>query len=235
MATPATDAYEAEWTREAARLHGRYVREVVETCGLCPWAERARVTERTRDAVLLQRDADSLDSLDASLAVLDRFAADPRVEVGFLIYPRLQLGRGDFDRFTARIRDADAARHPLGGIPYVLAAFHPDALPDASDPDRLVPFLRRTPDPCIQALRASVLEHVRSGAPQGTQLVDVAAIGAALSQIPSPVPLRERIARTNFDTAHRLGIDELTRRFDAIRRDRHETYESLSNPARRLA
>jgi hypothetical protein len=220
-----TDSCDDDWAREAARLHGRYVREVVEPCGLCPWAERARVTSRTRDAVLLQRDATSL---DATLAVLDGWGGDESVEVGFLIYPRMQLTRADFDAFTARVRDADSGRHALGEIPYVLAAFHPDALPDVTHAERLVPFLRRSPDACIQAIRASVLDRVRSGAPQGTQLVDVSSLEAALRYTVPPQPqLRERIARANLDTAQRMGIDELERRFAAIGRDRRETYRRL--------
>jgi hypothetical protein len=158
------------------------------------------------------------------LAVLDRWADDERIEIGFLIYPKLALGRPDFDDFVARLGKRESERHPLGKIPFVFAAFHPEAEPDTSDPERLVPFLRRTPDPCIQALRATVLDRVRSGAPQGTQFVDLIALESGQM---SPVPLRERIASANLETARRMGIGELRGRLDAIRRDRDETYEAL--------
>jgi hypothetical protein len=116
------------------------------------------------------------------------------------------------------------ARHALGEIPFVMAAFHPDASPDLAGAERLIPFLRRTPDPTLQLLRTTEVERVRSGSPQGTQFFD-ASVHDAFTE--SPPPLRERIARANLATAQRLGIDELTRRLDEIRRDRDDAYRSL--------
>jgi hypothetical protein len=209
------------WREQAIRLHRRYVLEIVEACGICPWAEPARSKRRTRETVLLERDDAAL---DASLFVLDQWGADEDVELGFLLYPRLPLARMAFEQFTNRLRSQDAQRHPLGSIPFVLAAFHPDAEPDTSDPERLIPFLRRTPDPCIQVLRASVLERVRGGSPQGTQFVDMSTFDRSAPVSP---PLRERIATTNLETAHRMGVEALGTLLDAIKRDRDETYREL--------
>jgi hypothetical protein len=75
---------------------------------------------------------------------------------------------------------------------------------------------------------------VRGGAPEGTQFVDVARIGAALSAEVGTPPLRERIARANLDAVRRMGATEFAARVDDIQRDRHRTYaalEPLEEPA----
>jgi hypothetical protein len=211
------------WTREATRLHRRYLLEVVEACGFCPWALKARLADRVRVAVLLDKDDARV---EPSIAAIDSFTANDDVEVGFLIYPRLHIPRLDFDRFTARLRSADTDRYRLGEAPFAAAAFHPDAEPDVEHPERLVPFLRRTPDPCIQIVRTASLARVRAGTPEGTRFLDMAHFDAGLVADVAP-PLRERIARANFETVQRLGLDEVRGRLDAIRRDRDATYGAL--------
>jgi hypothetical protein len=213
-----------DWTREAVRLHRRYQTEIVDAFGLCPWADRAARDGRVRERVVLQTD-DAL--MGPSLAAIDAWMIDAGTDVAFVIYPRLRVTRHGFHDFTARIRDADTPRHPLGRVPFVFAAFHPEATADTSDPERLIPFLRRTPDPTLQFLRASVLEGIRNGASQGTQFVNMASLDAALSGTGQP-PLRERIARTNLATAERVGLDVVKGRFDDIRRDRDDTYRALA-------
>lgn len=218
------DHLDERWRREAERVHERYLIEVVEACGLCPWAERARRDGRTRTAVLLQVDDEAI---APSLAAMDEWAADGRLDIGFLIFPRLPLGRTDFDRFVSRLRNADAQRRPPGEAPFALAAFHPDAAPHLDDPERLIPFLRRTPDPCIQLVRMTTLRRVRNGTPEGTQFVDIKAIiEAALANEAAP-PLRERIARANLQAVRRMGVAQLEERIGDIRRDRDQTYASL--------
>jgi hypothetical protein len=161
-----------------------------------------------------------------SLRPLDVWA-DDEMDIGFLVYPRLRVGRGEFDSFVASLRSTDAARHPLGGAPFVLAAFHPDAEPNLDHPDRLVPFLRRTPDPCVQAVRATALDRVRRGAPAGTQFVDIAWLDMVLSEGAVTPPLGARIARANLETVRRTGVRTLSERFDAIQRDRETTYLAI--------
>jgi hypothetical protein len=219
-ASSASDA----WTREALRLYGRYQREIVEALGLCPWAARARTESRLDVRIVLGREGRAFGaSLDAIAALAPRVD----LEVIVLVYPRLDGPREAFDAFVGRLRDADAARHAPGRIPFMSAAFHPAAEIDTDDAERLIPFLRRTPDPSLQLVRASVLEDVRSHAPQGTQFVDVAAIEASLLAGADVQPLRERIARTNLATTLRLGAAELTARLDDIRKDRDRTYRNL--------
>ena len=213
------------WIQEAERLYRRYQLEIVEACGFCPWAERARLNDRFRIRVMLQSDPHGT---DAATLMIDALAVDPRAEVAVLIYPRLRLGRLEFERFVAEVREADAKRHALGCIPYVFAAFHPEASPDASDAERLIPFLRRTPDPTIQLLRSDVLERVRSATPQGTQFLDMRALESLDAEGREPeISLRQRIARTNLATVQRLGIGEVARRMDAIVLDRKGTYGEL--------
>jgi hypothetical protein len=205
-------------------LSSRYRREIVEGCGLCPWAERARTDGHIAERVLLDMET----RVEPTVRAIADFAADPNVLVAFLIYPRLSLSRSTFEAFAARVRVADAGRHPLGEIPFVMAAFHPDAAPDLAGAERLIPFLRRTPDATIQLLRTTEVDRVRSGSPQGTQFFDARHMDGTAPE--TPPPLRERIARANLATAQRLGIDELTRRLDAIRKDRDDTYRSLPAP-----
>ena len=213
---------EARWIAEAERLHRRYQVEIVESLGLCPWAARARLDDAFRARVLLQTDTD----VAATLEAIDAFDADARVDVAVVVYPRFEIGRVDFEGFVAQVRQADVARHPVGRAPFVSAAFHPGAMPDNRDAERLIPFLRRTPDPTIQLLRSSLLDRVRAGTPQGTQFIDARTLDIDISAF-APLPLRERIARANQTTVARVGIDELMRRFDDIADDRARTYRAL--------
>ncbi len=214
---------EERWRAEAERLHLRYVVEVVESFGLCPWAQRARQAGRTAVAVMLPpRDA----LLAASLDVLDRWGLDESPEVGFLLYPRLPLSRPEFDAFLGRLQALASERHPFGKVAFALAAFHPEAEPDLDNAERLVPFLRRTPDPCVQAVRMSVLQRVRSGTPQGTEFVDVESIARLLAR-QEDLPLRDRVARANLATVRGGGASELASRIDAIHMDRSATYAAL--------
>lgn len=215
---------EEEWRSEAERLHGRYVEEIVEACGLCPWAQRARLTGRTAVAVMLPPDDTTLSCSVDQLNRWGAFGASP--EVGFLLYPRLSLSRAEFDAFVARMQAAASERHPIGQAPFALAAFHPDARPDLDSAERLIPFLRRSPDPCVQAVRMSVLQRVRAGTPQGTQFVDVDNIAEVLAG-KEELSLRDRIARANLDTVRTLGASELAARFADIERDRQATYGAL--------
>ena len=111
-----------------------------------------------------------------------------------------------------------------------MAAFHPDADANLKDPERLIPFLRRTPDPTIQVVRRTALERVRGNSQEGTSFMDL----ADLAQMPlpqkEPVSLRQRIARANLDTALEVGIDTLEALFQDIRRDRNESYARLRLP-----
>ena len=218
----ASASLSARWHEESLRLHKRYQIEVVEACGLCPWAIRSRLDGKVRTVAVLHKD----DSLEASLETILALNADPNVEVALILYPRMKISRPDFDHFTARVRESDARRQPLGKIPFVMAAFHPQAKPDVTAAERLVPFLRRSPDPSIQLLRSTVLDRIRGDAPQGTQFFDTLKFDPKMLR-PSPMPLREKVARANLAIALKMGVTELSALEDEIIRDRNETYLAL--------
>ena len=210
----------AQWEEQTLRLYRRYEEEIVGACELSPWPTRVRREDRVGERVLLEEDAQDL---APSLVAIDELIA-AGVEVGLLLYPRAYVRRNLFEQFAAALNKAEVARRPLGKAPFVFAVFHPDAAPDLAEPERLIPFLRRTPDPTIQLLRSSVLDKVRATSPQGTQFVDPTALKTLQASEPS---LRERIASANLATTLRIGVDTLARRLDDILRDRIETHRSL--------
>jgi hypothetical protein len=172
--------------------------------------------------VLLQEDGADV---SATVSAIGDLVRDKDAEIALLIFPRIGLERAAFERFVARVHEADARAHPLGSIPFVFAAFHPQARPDLTDAERLVPFLRRTPDPTIQLLRATAVDRVRAGTPQGTQFIDIRLLDSGDE---NPLPLRERIARTNMATVNRMGVDRMASLLDAIIADREQTYRRLA-------
>ena len=206
--------------REAIRVYRRYQTEIVEGLKLCPWAERARLEGQVREEVLLGDAADAAPVLD----VIEALAKDRSVEIGILIFPRFEASFSEFERFVSEVVAKDAERRELGTTPFALAAFHPDARPDLGDAERVIPFLRRTPDPTIQLVRYEALENVREGFNEGTRFIDVKALMTLDWTRDDTLPLRERIARANLRTVERLGIAALERRFAEIRKDRDAAY-----------
>ncbi|HEX7668879.1 MAG TPA: DUF1415 family protein [Polyangiaceae bacterium] len=217
--------------REAVRVYRRYQEEIVESLNLCPWAERARQDGRVREEVVF---ATSLD--DASLALaLDAtavFAEDESVEIGLILFPRLVTPPTAFERFVSLLSAADADRRPIGSAPFAMAAFHPHAAPDLRDPERLIPFLRRSPDPTVQLIRCQSLDRVREGFHEGTAFVDVSAIAALTMSTEDTIPLRTRIARANERTVRKVGVAEIERRLSSIAADRDAAYARLGEPPR---
>lgn len=206
--------------REVVRIHERYATEVVERFDLCPWAARARARGRVRCAVLVGRE---LGDLAASLAAIAELEADPTVEIGLLIYPGISLSRLDFEAFVRRLRAADGERHPPFGAPFAMAAFHPEAVADLSDPDRLVPFLRRSPDPTVQLVRWSALEAVRGRVPEGTSFLDLRLLAQSRREH-EPTSVHERVTRHNLATVRRIGPATLEAIFADIEADRARSY-----------
>jgi hypothetical protein len=214
---------------EALRVYRRYAVEIVEGYGLCPWAERARQEGRVIERVIIAGGRE----LAEALSSIDDLAGEPRIEVALLILPMLALDARRFEHFVSALRDRDAGRHPLGKAPFAMAAFHPDAEAALDDAERLIPFLRRTPDPTVQLVRLSVLERIHTRAPQGTSFVDVhsldalEALGVDARLEPSShaeLPLRERIARANLSTVTRVGVHEIEAKLRDIQSDRDAAY-----------
>lgn len=213
---------DARWVAEALRLNARYATEVVEPLDLCPFARHARTAGRVRNLVLLQTTPD----VAPALAAMDALVADPGVEVAQLIFPRLAIGPTELEWFQADLRNADAAVRP-GEPVFVMAAFHPEHRLDARSPERLVPFLRRTPDPTIQLLRFSRIQELRGAAGRGTSFVDLDEL--SLDSLPEPPApdLTARIARNNLATVARTGIERVAASIDDIHADRARSYAAL--------
>lgn len=207
---------------EAVRVYRRYATEIVETLLFCPYAERARLEGRTREVVIL--DAAPTDA--EALGHIERLAADPGVEVGLLLLPRATLSRLELGRWVEHLRKSHAAAHR--GSPLVaIEGFHPDAEPDTRTPERLTPFVRRTPDPTLQLTRLDVLERVRRGSPQGTAFADPVSMDLDAWLENQTRPLHERIAELNHETVCTLGIEAVRRKMDAILSDRDRAYAAL--------
>lgn len=215
---------DAALTREARRLYERYAVEVVERFELCPWAARARREGSVRTLVLHQRNTSDL---TPSLRAIEALAAVPSVAIALLIHPRLEVDRLDFEHFLRHLRHADSQRHDIGKTPFAMAAFHPAAAADLRDPDRLVPFIRRTPDPTLQLVRREVLESVHAHTEHGTAFADLWMVSpGGLTRETGP-SVRERIAQRNLQTIQRVGVATLEAVFGDIARDRARTYARI--------
>jgi len=232
--TPAPE--DAALVAAALRVYRRYQREIVEGLHLCPWAARARQEGQVREEVILGRTPDVADAAAAATRVADA----SEIEIGLLIFPRVRLARAEFERFVGEVREEHTRREQArmapnrrhGGGRLAMAAFHPDAAPELSKASRLVPFLRRTPDPTIQLVRLSALDRVRANDPaHGTGVVDLRTLDlAAFLATPPQPPIHERIAAHNLDTVQSLGVEAVEALLADIRRDRDATYAALGEP-----
>lgn len=211
-----------ELERQALRVYRRYSTEVVEALGICPWAAKARRDGKVRERVVETPVID----VRGTVAAVQEIERDTDVEIGLLIHPRLRIDRVGFERFVGRVRES----YGEGGanVEMALAAFHPEADPDLAGPERLIPFLRRTPDPTIQLVRRSVLASVRRAHGHGTGFVDARHLDFTSLFAGDPkVPLHERVAQQNLETVQALGVDRLAAILDDIRRDRDESYARI--------
>ena len=198
------EASAQSWTREALRLNARYVEEIVIGWGLCPWAAQAWRAGAVGRRVLLDATIDPAPALDA----LDELAASPGIDIGLLIWPRLAVDATAFGTFAEQLRRADRARRTSGEPPFLIAAFHPDLrVEPPADARSLVPFIRRTPDPTLQLVRARLLAELeRSGRDASAQ-----------------------VARANFATVGERTPAALDAALRAIRRDRDASYGKLGS------
>jgi hypothetical protein len=191
---------------EALRLNTRYVNEVVLAWNLCPWAEKAFTSGQVRQRVLLAE----APAPEDVLPFLDECAAAPDVAIGLLIFPRLLMRAPAFDAFAERARRADHARRPDAATSppapaFLIAAFHPEAPTTFETPPQLVSFVRRTPDPTLQLVRAQVLRRATGEGPR----------------------VSDDVTRRNFETVSARGAAALDAVLRELRRDRDESYARL--------
>jgi hypothetical protein len=196
------------------RVNRRWIDEVVVQHGVCPFAAPSLAADGQ-----VQRRV--LGSLDDARAAIDALAADARLAVGLLIFPRLTLDAEAFDRACVPLRTAHSA--------FVAAVFHPATPFTTATAAQAVGFFRRAPDPTLQLVRAQALDDVRGGKDvAGKFLFDYsAAAWQELERRQNRLPLSERIARDN----HRLLTEKivlLQSIYDDIRVDRDQSYARVS-------
>lgn len=220
---------DAELTQQSLRLYRRYQQELVEAAVLCPFAKHASDEGAVVHHVSLQTQP----APEPLLSWIRQLQSRPEIEVALFICPRLDLSRNDFEHFVAECIRLDASsRDSLQSAPFAMAAFHPRAPADTSRPERLIPYLRRTPDPTIQLVQLRALERVRKGDNEGTTFMDLRQVNWDDLRRPCSVSLRQRIARSNLDTVQRLGLSEFERRFRDILDDRRRTHDRLGEAPR---
>lgn len=218
----------SELEREALRVYERYAVEVIEGFGFCPWASEARRKGEVQVAVALGPPAPT-----DTLALMEHLAVQPQLAIGLIVYPEARLDRTAFQHFAAEVRNADKVRHADHSPVWAVADFHPDAEPDLENAERLVAYVRRSPDPTLQLVRHQVLDRIRRGDDSGTRFLDLQTIDLTQLSIatePEHEPLHARVAARNLRTVQSLGIDAIEDRIRDIHADRHATYEALGLP-----
>ena len=191
------------------RILGRYLVEIVERHDLCPWARSTREGgEVAIDVVWGTAPTD-----DSWVAAAQRMLDRPETRVAMIVAPELDIDPSELRDVRSRI----ATRVPTAGV----ADFHPDAPLDLTNPARLVPFVRRAPDPLIQLVPFAILDAVRTPQP----LADRAQQALLLRGHSSPPPrdVAARIAALNHARVSESQA-EILATLDDIRRDRRESY-----------
>ncbi len=238
MGEPATG-----WPREATihRIHDRYLTEVVEGLGLCPFARRSRELGRVHRPVFRCR-ASQVDPRHVADVLGQTVRRRPDLEIvllTFIIGPDHPWHSADtFETFSRAVRAAHDGRDDPR---FYMVAFHPELGRSTQPPigentttvDNLVLVIRRTPDPVIQCVRADVLDDARQQASVATQARRSASLTTldptlrALIEhsIQADPELSAEIAQRNFDAVgHGRGLAELEDRIRDIFADRNRAY-----------
>jgi hypothetical protein len=223
----------APWPPESTvhRVHDRYLIEVVEGLGLCPFARKCRETARLQRPIFHVHEggptaAECADRL-GEIAV-----AHPEAEVVLMTFVvpegHALSDPGGFERFQRVFREQVDQRGP---VRFYLAGFHPRARSPLTtlQPHSLAPLLRRTPDPVIQCVRADLLDRVREDPGRLSRLIESepdyeirAMLAASLS---TGSQLSDDIALQNFvRVGEGEGREELEARLADIHEDRRRSY-----------
>ncbi len=201
----------ADQVREVRRLLDRYLVEVVEHYDLCPWARTSGTGGEVAVEILWGQP-----TVEEWAAASARAFCSPAIRVAMLVAPQLALTRTELHD----VRDRVAKRAETLGI----AEFHPAATFDAQSPARLVPFLRRSPDPLLQCVPLALLDQVR-GPPltvdRSAQIAMLVKAGGIHAVKP---PIADRIASANHA---RVSQAEFEARLASITADRDATYARL--------
>lgn len=202
------EAPETARRAEVLRVLERYLVEVVEAYDLCPWARSARDNGEVAVEVVW-----GTPSLDVWVATAEALLARASTRVAMVIAPELSVTPTDLHDLRGEV----AARLPHTGI----AEFHPEAALDLATPARLVPFVRRSPDPLLQLVPLALLDGVRATPPPPSRATQVAMLNGSVA--PPRQDIGDRIAATNHATVMR-SRDEMIARLASIAADRDASY-----------
>jgi hypothetical protein len=169
------------WTR-------RYV-EIIERFDLCPWAAPARARGEVSIVACEESELE---------AALEQFHADPAAVVALCVLPNFDGDGTQLRRLRARMYERPIASH------VAMADFHPDAVLDTGSAARLVPFLRRSPDPMIQAVRHSTLANLRRGSTLVSPEVQAAILAGR--EVAAVRDVGDQVADANLATVQRDGV-----------------------------
>lgn len=183
----------AEQDAIAAALarNDRFLVELVEAEGLCPYARATRLSGQLAREVLL--------GTPSAEALAERVAAHEAEDGGqivLLILPDFAGEARAFERLCEELRRVDAARRPAV---FAMAPFHPGSSYGTESPARLVGLFRRSPDPTIQLVRFSALDAVRRRAPDGKYFFDGSAAAWQAMQERPERGVSEQIAHDNWE------------------------------------
>jgi hypothetical protein len=192
---------------EVRRILQRYIVEVVERFDLCPWAASARLNDEVSIEVV-----GGEPTVEQWVAAIDRAFAKPTARVAMIVAPDLVIEPRAFHDVRERVVTQRKA--------YGIAEFHPNVALDLTTPARLVPFLRRSPDPLLQCVPLSLLGNVRS-TKQVADLFDQAQILRGI--IPPVKDVGADIEATNHATVSAQHA-EIVAVLDDIARDRASAY-----------
>ncbi|MDX2087431.1 MAG: hypothetical protein SFX73_06265 [Kofleriaceae bacterium] len=193
---------------EVMRVFERYLVEIVEAYDLCPWARSARLHGEVAAEVVW-----GTPSLEEWVATAQALLVRPETRVAMVIAPELSVTPSDLRGIRAEV----TRRIPSAGI----ADFHPAAELDLTTPARLVPFVRRTPDPLIQLVPLALLESVRVVAPQPSLAEQAQMLDGTAP--PPKLDVGDRIAAANHATVSAVRADILAKLAD-IAADRDASY-----------
>lgn len=194
---------------EVMRLLDRYLVEIVERHNLCPWARASREKGELGVDVLWGTPTVA-EWVTAAKALLAR----PDTRVVMVVAPELVITTSELRAVRAEV----AANIPSAGV----AEFHPDAVLDSATPARLVPFVRRSPDPMLQLVPFALLATVRTQPMTAERVMQLQMLG---NLAPEPKQdIAEVIAAANH-TSVTSAQAQIIATLDAIADDRRRSYQ----------
>ena len=185
----------------ALQRNDAYLRSFVEAFDVCPFAKTCRERGRLHRSVLTGSGPELQQAVDAAALALQTGDAD--VEVALLILPDIAMEPREFEAFALAVSERAKLALQASGqrFAFHVVAFHPRMPFRDDDAFRLVGLMRRSPDPTLQFVRASVLTALKGHAVADklyVALEDVAHL--APERLEMPRDLSTRIAEANLRT-----------------------------------